>query len=192
MHEPHARIRSAAARADAAPTRALVIADDSAEVRARIRDALAAEFTEVVEAADGRQLVWTLLRAEVCARTGRPRLVIADLCLPGYDGLEVLEAWRAEYPDSALLLLTALPSARVHASSSRRHAASAPKNVRRAGKPIRRFPTMSASGSRWPRRRPRCQWRPRPLPPPGPPREAPSATSWRPPLARRRARWLHR
>ena len=115
MHEPHARIRSAAARADAAPTRALVIADDSAEVRARIRDALAAEFTEVVEAADGRQLVWTLLRAEVCARTGRPRLVIADLCLPGYDGLEVLEAWRAEYPDSALLLLTALPSARVHA-----------------------------------------------------------------------------
>ena len=40
------------------------------------------------------------------ARTFRPAIVIADLIMPGLDGLGVLKALRAELPDTVIVLLT--------------------------------------------------------------------------------------
>jgi|MudIll2142460700_1097286.scaffolds.fasta_scaffold249436_2 CheY-like chemotaxis protein len=90
-------------------TRRLVIADDSAEMRWLVRSAIGNEFGEVVEAADGRELFWTLLRSEVTAKADDD-VIVTDLVMPTYDGLDVLGAWRELYPDAPAILITAFPS----------------------------------------------------------------------------------
>lgn len=93
----------------AAPIRRrLLIADDSSEMRWLVRSAVGAEFAEVVEAADGRELFWELLR---CSRTdGENQVIVTDLCMPTYDGLEVLDAWLDLNPHVPTILITAYPS----------------------------------------------------------------------------------
>ena len=93
----------------AAPIRRrLVIADDSPEMRWLVRSAVGAEFAEVVEAADGRELFWELLRS---SRThGENQVIVTDLCMPTYDGLEVLDAWLDLNPRVPTILITAFPS----------------------------------------------------------------------------------
>jgi CheY-like chemotaxis protein len=97
--------------------RRLVIADDSAEMRWLVRSAIGDDFHEVVEAADGRELFWTLLRTSFVARDPEHDnlVVITDLCMPGYDGLEVLDAWRDLEHPVPTLLITAFPSDAVRA-----------------------------------------------------------------------------
>jgi DNA-binding response OmpR family regulator len=99
----------------------LVIADDSPEMRALVRTAVGNEFAEVVEVADGRELLWTLLRSDFTTAPGRtPELVvITDLCMPAYDGLDVLDAWRDVARDVPTLLMTAYPSVAVHIRAAR-------------------------------------------------------------------------
>jgi CheY-like chemotaxis protein len=95
------------------PTRRkLVIADDSSEMRWFVRSAIGAEFREVVEAANGRELLWTLLRSRMTAAKDLDHrdLVITDLCMPAYDGLEVLDAWRDRERRVPTILITAFPS----------------------------------------------------------------------------------
>lgn len=86
----------------------LLIADDSAAMRTLVREAVGHRFSEILEAADGRDLLWTLMRSEVASH--EHPLVISDLCMPGYDGLDVLEAWRDLYPKHPTVLITAFPS----------------------------------------------------------------------------------
>ena len=91
--------------------RKLVIADDSPEMRWFVRSAIGAEFREVVEAANGRELLWTLLRSQFAAKDLDHRdLVITDLCMPAYDGLEVLDAWGDRKHSVPTILITAFPS----------------------------------------------------------------------------------
>ena len=97
----------------ARPTRPrLVIADDSPEMRSLVREALGGEFGEVVEAADGRALFWALLRSSFTAGEGE-HVVITDLCMPVYDGLEVLDAYRELQPNIPTVLITAFPTGAV-------------------------------------------------------------------------------
>lgn len=92
------------------PRRKLVIADDSAEMRWFVRSAIGGDFREVVEAANGRELLWTLLRSRFSSRDLDHRdVVITDLCMPAYDGLEVLDAWRDREPRVPTILITAFP-----------------------------------------------------------------------------------
>jgi len=86
----------------------LLIADDSAAMRTLVREAIGHRFSEILEAADGRDLLWTLMRSEVASH--EYPLVVSDLCMPGYDGLDVLEAWRDLYPTHPTVLITAFPS----------------------------------------------------------------------------------
>ena len=97
--------------------RRLVIADDSAEMRWLVRSAVGGDFHEVVEAADGRQLLWTLLRSSFVAGHAEHEdlVVITDLRMPGYDGLEVLDAWRELERRVPTILITAFPSDTVRA-----------------------------------------------------------------------------
>ncbi len=91
--------------------RKLVIADDSPEMRWFVRSAIGDDFREVVEAANGRELIWTLLRSRFAERELDHRdLLITDLCMPAYDGLEVLDAWRDSRHHVPTILITAFPS----------------------------------------------------------------------------------
>jgi CheY-like chemotaxis protein len=94
----------------------LLIADDSPEMRWLVRASVGDRFATVIETVDGRQLMWTLLRLFTQAPAEVSDLVvITDLCMPAYDGLAVLEAWRELACDVPMILLTAFPSATVRA-----------------------------------------------------------------------------
>jgi CheY-like chemotaxis protein len=82
-----------------------------------VRSAIGSEFAEVVEVADGRALLWTLLRWSFAAPLGTlpEPVVITDLSMPAYDGLAVLDAWRDLAPDVPAIIITAFPSAAVYA-----------------------------------------------------------------------------
>ena len=89
------------------PPRVLV-ADDSAEQRWTLRLALSMMGFEVTEAADGRELFWAL---EGLARKAalEPELVIADVYMPTYNGLDVLGAWTEVAPRHPMIVITAFP-----------------------------------------------------------------------------------
>ncbi|HTQ02347.1 MAG TPA: response regulator [Polyangiaceae bacterium] len=84
------------------------MADDSAEQRWTLRLALSMMGFEVHEAADGRELFWAL---EGLARkpAAEPELVIADVYMPAYNGLDVLSAWVESAPFHPLIVITAFP-----------------------------------------------------------------------------------
>ena len=79
-------------------TRVLVV-DDEPSIREIVRAFLEKDGMEVVEAADGPSAV-------DLARATAPEVVVLDLMLPGFDGLEVLRRIRT-FADPFVLLLTA-------------------------------------------------------------------------------------
>jgi len=89
------------------PPRVLV-ADDSAEQRWTLRLALSMMGFEVHEAADGRELFWALEGLSHKANI-EPELVIADVYMPAYNGLDVLAAWTEATPQHPLIVITAFP-----------------------------------------------------------------------------------
>jgi DNA-binding response OmpR family regulator len=89
------------------PPRVLV-ADDSPEQRWTLRLALSMMGFEVSEAADGRELFWALERS-ARKRVSEPELVIADVYMPSYNGLDVLGAWAELIPEHPLIVITAFP-----------------------------------------------------------------------------------
>ena len=93
--------------------RRLIIADDSPEMRSLVRAAIGDEFGEVVEATDGRELLWTLLRTTYAGNA--EVLVVTDLCMPTYTGLDVLDAWADLERRVPMILITAFPSDAVRA-----------------------------------------------------------------------------
>ena len=94
------RIASAAPGDDAAAMLRILVVDDDAVLRDRLRELFATHF-DVSDAADGE----AALR---CARRVRPDLVVSDLLMPRLDGLELLRALRADacLRDVPLILLS--------------------------------------------------------------------------------------
>jgi DNA-binding response OmpR family regulator len=80
------------------PTRVLVV-DDEPPIRAIVRAFLEREGMTVAEAADGPSAVEQ-------AHGFAPDIVVLDIMLPGFDGLEVLRRVRA-FADPLVILLTA-------------------------------------------------------------------------------------
>jgi len=76
---------------DTAPSARLLIADDSPDMRRLIRAVLADRFDDIVEAADGRELFWLLVHNSY-ADEPRRMILIADVFMPVYSGLDVLAA----------------------------------------------------------------------------------------------------
>jgi CheY-like chemotaxis protein len=90
------------------PTHAL-IADDSDEHRWLVEQMLQPMGFDVVHASDGRHLFWqmeALRHGEVHGEW----LVLTDVRMPVYGGLDVLEAWRdrQEWP-APVVVMTAFP-----------------------------------------------------------------------------------
>jgi CheY-like chemotaxis protein len=90
----------------------LVIADDDADMRALVREVLRPEFPEAIEVADGRQLFWHLMRSSFgVAGTNRDIVIVTDLKMPTYSGLDVLDAWHDPAAASPMVVITAFPDA---------------------------------------------------------------------------------
>lgn len=88
--------------------RRLLIADDSPDMRWLIRSLIGRRFADIEEVEDGRQLFWHLLRASYV--DDHSLVVIADVYMPIYDGLQVLDAFRYLGFAVPLLAITAFPS----------------------------------------------------------------------------------
>lgn len=85
----------------------IVVADDDQPMRALLTAVLRHDGYDVGEAADGRQLFWAIARSSF----NRPvDLVISDLSMPAYDGLEIAEAWAEVGCRPHILLMTAFPT----------------------------------------------------------------------------------
>ena len=104
----------------------LVIADDSPAMRWLVRHTLGEEFAEIVEANDGRELFWTLVR---CSRTRAADdvVVITDIRMPAYSGLDVLAACDELDYHPATIVMTSFPDADAYASTERAGAVLLPK-----------------------------------------------------------------
>ena len=77
-----------------------VLVDDHAIWRGGVRSMLEdTEFTVVGEASSGREAL------EVVSRT-RPRIVLLDIRMAGGDGLDTLQALKAQSPETAVVMLT--------------------------------------------------------------------------------------
>lgn len=61
-----------------------------------------------MEAADGRELFWAI---ELCqrVRASERLIVISDVRMPVYNGLDVLEAWKYERWPGSLVVMTGFP-----------------------------------------------------------------------------------
>ncbi len=75
----------------------LLVAEDDATINQAVTDRLVAEGFRVVQAYDGPAAV-------AAHRDHRPDLVVLDLMLPGFDGLEVCRRIQAERPVPVLML----------------------------------------------------------------------------------------
>ena len=99
------------------PRPSLLVADDSAELRRLVRAAVGASYTEIIEAADGRGLFWSLVHAYYAQPVPAPKLlnlvVLADVRMPVYDGLDVLEVWQKFQCHVPIVVVTAYPDERV-------------------------------------------------------------------------------
>ncbi len=88
----------------------ILIADDSAAIREVLRDALADEGYDVVEAASGTEV----LEAFNGDEEGRPDLTLMDVRMPGKDGLEVLRSLRESHnAELPVIVMTGFGSASV-------------------------------------------------------------------------------
>ena len=85
--------------ADSGNQTCVLVVDDEPSIREIVRGFLEKDGMAVVEAADGPSAV-------EMARTATPDVVVLDVMLPGFDGLEVLRRIRT-FADPYVLLLTA-------------------------------------------------------------------------------------
>ena len=89
------------------PYRALV-ADDSADHRALVHDMLEPLGFDVAFASDGRELFWKL-HALRRVPNQPDWIVLTDIRMPVYGGLDVLEAWPDEPFPCPVVVMTAFP-----------------------------------------------------------------------------------
>ncbi|MEO6775391.1 MAG: response regulator [Kofleriaceae bacterium] len=89
----------------------LIIADDNADMRNLVRSTLHRDFPDVIEAADGRQLYWQLLRSSIAPTVrAQPKfVVVADVCMPSFSGLDVLDAWHDGSALVPAVVITSFP-----------------------------------------------------------------------------------
>lgn len=108
----------------------LLIADDDADMRTLVRSTLRPEYPDALELVDGRELFWQLMRASVTQ--ARPVVVVADIRMPAYTGLEVLDAWHGEHAPLPVVVITSFPDDDVRARVAELGATLLPKPFTRA------------------------------------------------------------
>lgn len=86
------------------PPRRILVVDDEEDIRVALKDLLESSLdrVEVTIAEDGASGLRVLQRL-------RPDLIVSDYKMPGMNGLEFLQASRAQAPETPKILITAFP-----------------------------------------------------------------------------------
>ncbi len=103
-------------------SRQAVVADDDAAFRRMLARALEVADLEVIEVADGLELVDLLERA-AAGEAERPSCIVADIQMPGCSGLRALASMRRLHLDIPTVLITAFGDEATHALAERLGAA---------------------------------------------------------------------
>jgi CheY-like chemotaxis protein len=96
-------------------SRRVLLAEDDPHMRALLASALRHDGLDVIEVADGTELFdyigssWSAAGSD-----GRPDLVITDVRMPGFTGLEILDILRQAEWGLPVILITAFGSAETH------------------------------------------------------------------------------
>ncbi len=101
----------------------VLLAEDQPEMRALLRRALQRRGYEVVDAADGPGLIDAIVRGLLAPETQVPDLIVTDVRMPGFSGLEVLARLRREGWSTPVILITAFGDAQLHEDAARLGAA---------------------------------------------------------------------
>ena len=120
-------------KADHSPAQKILVVDDDPGSRFLLRTRLEAEGLEVVEAADGEQ---GLAELQQCS----PALILLDIQMPRMSGIEVLEKIKKDYPDTAVVMITAYGTEEIAVEAMRKGAddyISKPIDFRKLNRTIR-------------------------------------------------------
>lgn len=98
-------------------SRVLLVEDDD-EMRSLLSAVLGAEGYQVHEARDGREFDAYLARA-LLGRELVPDLIVSDIRMPGYTGLEVVESLRRFDWSIPVVMVTAFGTGETHAEARR-------------------------------------------------------------------------
>jgi DNA-binding response OmpR family regulator len=100
----------------------ILLVEDDEEMRRVLARALRRDGYGVVEARDGSEALeqlGTVILDRRRRRTGGPALLITDVRLPGFSGLEILEGMRLAALPLPAILITAFGDAETHADAYR-------------------------------------------------------------------------
>lgn len=97
--------------------RKIVVAEDDAEMRSLLAELMRRDGYEVHEAKDGRELL--LVLEAVCIHGVLPDLIVSDIRMPGYTGLELLWAMREAEIALPVILITAFSDRKVREGAQR-------------------------------------------------------------------------
>ncbi len=100
------------------PLRVLIVEDDS-EMRALITEQLRRSGFEVVPAEDGLEAIDCLRHSLSSGTGGGFDVVVADIRMPGLNGLELLADLRRTHWDPPVILITAFGSPETHQEAKR-------------------------------------------------------------------------
>lgn len=94
----------------------VLLAEDDEDLRALICLALETDGYEVIEAADGVQLLELVHEQLLEEHDGLrpPALIISDILMPGQSGLQVLATIRAAEKSIPVVIITGLPDTQKH------------------------------------------------------------------------------
>lgn len=112
-------ITSARALLDTEPPR-ILLAEDDADMRKLVAAMLRKRGYEVIEARDGAQLA-NFVNSMLMSGTFHPPpdLIVSDICMPGFSGLEVLASLRRLDWRTRVILLTGFGDSEVYDAARR-------------------------------------------------------------------------
>jgi CheY-like chemotaxis protein len=102
----------------------VLVADDDADMRRLVSHALGKDGCEVIEVADGAELLeymGSCLMAKL--HVSRPEVIIADIRMPGFNGLQILAGLRNAKWKTPVILITALDDRKTYQDAARLGAA---------------------------------------------------------------------
>jgi CheY-like chemotaxis protein len=97
----------------------VLLAEDDSAMRALLARALRKSGFEVLEASTGHEALERLARAQVDQPPSRFDLIISDVRMPGYTGLDLLARLHRANSRVPVILITAFGSASTHADAKR-------------------------------------------------------------------------
>jgi CheY-like chemotaxis protein len=97
----------------------VLLAEDQPEMRSLVRSALVRDGYEVIEAEDGPSVIRALIDGLLADQSRAPDLIITDVRMPGFTGLEVLARLRREQWATPVILITAFGDEALHTEAKR-------------------------------------------------------------------------